>query len=185
MKLHHIIIILFTLSTQIFAQMNGGERGSAAIGLDLNQISGFGTPAQISIIANIQNQLRASFSFGYNENRTILDDDTYQYTSIYVIETTPQLIINKAENMDFLVGMVLGTQFVSQGVQDGDDNEGDLDFSFYVGPVVGMEFFLAENFSLTGQVGAIYARETEDKDSDSPAQSSRASYSKITLAWYL
>lgn len=185
MKLQHLIIILFTLSTQIFAQMSSGERGSAAIGLDLNQISGFGAPAQISVITKAENELRLSLSIGFSNNKEIINDDAYNYINIFVLETTPQFIINKAENMDFLAGLVLGSQFISQGTQVGDDDDGDLDFSFYLGPVVGMEFFIAENFSFTGQVGAIYARETEDRADFDNAQSSIASYSKITLAWYL
>lgn len=184
MKLQHLILILFTLSTQIFAQMSSGERGSAAIGLDLNQISGFRSD-RISIITNIENKLRLSFSFGFTNNKEIIGNETYEYFNTFDLETTPQFIVNKAENMDFLAGLVLGSQFVSQGVQVEDDDDGDLDFSFYIGPIVGMEFFIAENFSFTGQVGAIYARETEDKANNNNAQSAIASYSKITLAWYL
>ncbi|MDB9744199.1 hypothetical protein OAA91_01580 [Fibrobacterales bacterium] len=152
----------------------------AAIGVGANILA----PTGIIIQTRITPQIKMPVTLSYTSTSAIVDkDDETSNISNYTLGVAPQFIFAASEEMEAAAGLNLGLIASTLGGTFKDAPE-DSDASFFIGPVLSVEYFFIKNFSLSGNFALTYTKQFEDKHDNDFGGSSLSTGSGVVFSWY-
>lgn len=191
MKYFSILIFSLFLSLSIFAEENSQNKFGIGFSMEYDYFSTIPFSQELYYTNSPYHILLTSINNGlkYELQTSIFKGSrsSGDYSQSFLIGdfSFGLYLVNSLRNdFNLYYGGKLGLVFSSQSSDGINDNESDTDLvNTYITPIIGGEFFLAPNFSISGEIGLkINVLDNDGEESDSEYYITTTS--SILIKWY-